>query len=143
VFCAIPTGFVTQCLDDVGLPHPLLDSIATVLVVAGIVTCSIVIAEWAGNADRTDLTSGRDAPEARGLISIREESWPQTAGSSELRAVISIEATNGESIRWYARKILRLDRASASWDDMERQIAASDAHRRITAGRERGDRDDQ
>lgn len=101
----------------------ILDSVATVRAVAGVITCSIVIAEWAGTADRTDLSSGRDAPEARGLISIREESWPQAAGSSELRAVISIEATNGESIRWYARRVLRLDQASASWHDMERQIA--------------------
>jgi hypothetical protein len=69
-----------------------LGPVATVRAMSGVVACSIVIAERAAGVDRTDLASGRDAPEARGLISIHEDSWPQTRGSSELRAVVSIEA---------------------------------------------------
>jgi hypothetical protein len=103
--------------------------------VAGVVTCSIVVAEWSADVDRSDLAARRDAPEARGLISINEDSWPQRDGSSEMRAVISIEATNATSVRWYAHEVLGLEESDPSWDDMERQIAASDAHRRMTSDR--------
>ena len=53
-----------------------------------------------------------------------EESWPQVAGSTVMRAIVSIEATNAESIRWYAREVLRLRVSDPAWSDMERQLAA-------------------
>ena len=105
--------------------------------VAGVVTCSIVISESGADVDRTDLASGRNAPEARGLISISEDTRPQMSGSPERQAVISIEATNGDSIRWYAQEVLGLHHDHPSWDDMERQLANSDAHRRMIESRVR------
>ena len=88
-----------------------------------VVSCSIVIADvgW-GDVNRADLATHRDAPAARGLISISEESWPQASGSPSLRAVISIQATNAASVRWYARDVLGLDERHPAWIDMERQL---------------------
>ncbi len=91
---------------------------------ARVVRCSIVIAEAAAGINRVDLGGLGDAPEARGLISINEESWPQGKGSNAMRAVVSIEADNADSIRWYARRVLRLDEDHPSWLDMERQLRA-------------------
>ena len=113
------------------------DLVATVLGVTGVLMCSIVVDESVADIDRTDLASGRNTPEARGLISITEDSRRQTGESLSVEAVISIEATNAESIRWYAHEILGLDKRHPSWDDMERQIAASDAQLRMTSGRGR------
>lgn len=90
---------------------------------AGVVTCSIVIANRWRDVDLTDLAARGDAPEARGLISIGEESWPQAAGSTTMRAIVSIEADNADSIRWYASEVLRLDPDQPAWLDMERQLA--------------------
>ncbi|MGH9289428.1 MAG: hypothetical protein ACRD0V_14255 [Acidimicrobiales bacterium] len=58
------------------------------------------------------------------MISISEESWPQAAGSTGMRAIISIEADNADSIRWYAREILGLRQGHPAWLDMERQLRA-------------------
>ena len=93
--------------------------------VPGVISCSIVIAERWPDVNLADLAMRRAAPEARGLISISEESWPQAAGSTARRAVISIEADNPESMRWYAHEILELDPGHPTWLDMERQLTAS------------------
>jgi hypothetical protein len=87
-----------------------------------VVCCSIVIANRDPDADRTALTTLREAREARGLISIAEESWPLTEGSRTLRSVVSIEADNPTSIRWYAERVLGLGRGHPAWVDMERQL---------------------
>ena len=97
----------------------------------GVVTCSIVVADRGSGINRCDLAAGRSSDEARGLISISEDSLPQATPGAGLRSVISIEATNAESIRWYAREILGLDRDHPAWHDMERQIATSDARERM------------
>jgi hypothetical protein len=60
------------------------------------------------------------------LISVSKEAWPQAEGSMAMRAVISIEADNTTSIRWYAREVLRLHEDHPSWLDMERQVAGVD-----------------
>jgi hypothetical protein len=91
---------------------------------SAVLRCSIVIAEAWPKVNRVDLAARRDAPEADGLISVSEESWPQVAGSTAMRAIVSIEATNAESIRWYAREVLRLREIDPAWSDMERQLAA-------------------
>jgi hypothetical protein len=90
---------------------------------SAVVRCSIVIAEARPDVNRVDLAAHRDAPEAAGLISVSEESWPQTGGSAVMRAVVSIEATNAGSVRWYARDVLRLRSTDPAWLDMERQLA--------------------
>jgi hypothetical protein len=46
------------------------------------------------------------------------------AGSTVMRAVISIEADNADSIRWYVREILGLGEGNPAWLDMERQLRA-------------------
>jgi hypothetical protein len=92
--------------------------------VSAVLRCSIVIAEAWPEVNRVDLAARRDAREAEGLISVSEESWPQVAGSTVMRAIVSIEATNAESIRWYAREVLRLRESDPAWSDMERQLAA-------------------
>lgn len=108
--------------------------------VSGVLKCSIVIAELWPDANRAGLGRRRDAPAARGLISISKESWPQEEGSAAMRAVISIEADT-TSIRWYAREVLLLDEDHPSWLDMERQIFSADgadgdhAPRRVTPTR--------
>jgi hypothetical protein len=98
----------------------------------GVWRCSIVIAEAWPDVNRVDLAARRDAPEAGGLISVSEESWPQVAGSPVMRAIVSIEATNADSIRWYAREVLRLRGSDPAWFDIERQLAAAS---RTLAGR--------
>lgn len=103
-------------------------------VVAGVVRCSIVIAERSPDDNLVDLAARRDAPEARGLISISEESWPQAAGTSAMRSVISIEADNADSVRWYVRDVLGLDAGHPTWLDMERQLRATDERERWHAG---------
>jgi hypothetical protein len=95
-----------------------------VRVVSGVVACSIVLADHWPDVDLTELAGRAGAPEARGLISISEESWPQPAGSTVMRAVISIEADNADSIRWYVREILGLGEGNPAWLDMERQLRA-------------------
>jgi hypothetical protein len=92
---------------------------------SGILTCSIVIVERWPDVDLTDLGGRAGVPEARGLISISEESWPQASDSRAMRAIISIEADNPASIRWYAREILKLNDGHPAWLDMERQLAAA------------------
>jgi len=37
--------------------------------------------------------------------------------------VVSIEADNADSIRWYAYEILRLREGQSAWRDMERQLS--------------------
>jgi hypothetical protein len=98
--------------------------------VSRVVTCSIVIANRCPDADLTKLAGRGEVPEARGLISIGEESWPHTAGASAMRAILSIEADNPDSVRWYAREVLRLDEDHPAWLDMERQLGASDGDAR-------------
>ena len=93
---------------------------------SGVVACSIVLVDRWPDVDLTELAGRAGAPEARGLISISEESWPQPAGSTVMRAIISIEADNADSIRWYVRAILGLRERHPSWLDMERQLRASD-----------------
>jgi hypothetical protein len=93
---------------------------------AGVVTCSIVLAERWPDANLTHIVTHQDAPEARGLISVSEESWPQATGAPALRAVITVEATNPDSIRWYARQVLDLAPDHPAWQDMERQLAPND-----------------
>ena len=89
-----------------------------------VVACSIVLVDRWPDVDLTDLAGWDGAPEAGGLISVSEESWPQVAGNREMRAIISIEADNPASIRWYAREVLRLDEGHPAWLDMERQLRA-------------------
>jgi len=89
---------------------------------AGIVTCSIVIAHRRPDINWADLDTRRDAPEAHGLISIHEESWPDAPGSSSQRAVVSVEADNPDSVRWYAHEVLQLREGQPSWQEMERQL---------------------
>jgi len=89
---------------------------------AGVVTCSIVIAHRHPDINWADLDTQRDAPEAHGLISVSEESWPEGPGSASRRAVVLVEADNPDSVRWYAHEILRLREGQASWQDMERQL---------------------
>jgi hypothetical protein len=103
--------------------HPA--PIATLRAMSGVLTCSIVIVDRWPDVDLTDLGGRAGAPEARGLISISEESWPQAAGSRAMRAIISIEADNPASIRWYARAILKLNEGHPAWLDMERQLATT------------------
>jgi hypothetical protein len=60
-----------------------------------------------------------------------------------MRAIISIEADNAASIRWYAREVLGLDRHDPAWHDMERQLAAPNeatrsCHRSDARSRHRG-----
>jgi hypothetical protein len=43
--------------------------------------------------------------------------------------VISIEADNIASIRWYAREVLRLTEGHPTWLDMERQLARAGCER--------------
>ena len=93
---------------------------------SGVVACSIVLVDRWPDVDLTELAGRAGAPEARGLISISEESWPQPAGSTVMRAIISIEADNADSIRWYVREILGLRERHPSWLDMERQLRAPD-----------------
>jgi hypothetical protein len=95
--------------------------------VPGVVTCSIVIANRWSDADLTDLAERVGAAEARGLISVGEESWPRADGERAMRAVVSIEADNPDSIRWYAREVLRLNEDDPSWLDMERQLRGADS----------------
>src|SRR5262245_14754833 len=88
---------------------------------AGVVSCSIVIAHGSPDVNWAELATRRDAPEVHGLISVSEESWPQAQGSGPMRAVVSIEADNADSIRWYAHEILRLREGQSAWRDMERR----------------------
>jgi hypothetical protein len=92
---------------------------------SGVVACSVVIVDRWPDVDLTELAGRAGAPEARGLISISEESWPQAADSRVMRALISIEADNPDSIRWYAREILGLREGNGAWLDVERQLDAS------------------
>jgi hypothetical protein len=92
---------------------------------AGIVSCSIVIAHNRPDVNWADLDARRDAPEAHGLISVSEESWPHVRGSTAQRAVVSVEADNPDSVRWYAHEILHLREDHPSWRDMERQLGMS------------------
>ena len=89
---------------------------------AGVVTCSIVIAHRRPDVNWADLAGLRDAPEAHGLISVNEDAWPQTPGSADMRAVVSLEADNPDSVRWYAHEVLRLREDHPAWQDMERQL---------------------
>jgi hypothetical protein len=89
---------------------------------AGIVSCSIVIAQPRPDANWADLAGLRDAPEAHGLISVREDAWPLAAGSADVRAVVSVEADNPASVVWYAREVLQLREDHPAWRDMERQL---------------------
>ena len=100
--------------------------VATVRGMAGIVTCSIVIAHRRPDTNWADLDTGRDAPEAHGLISVSEESWPEVPGSASRRAVVSVEADNPDSVRWYAHEVLRLRKGQPAWRDMERQLRKVD-----------------
>jgi hypothetical protein len=93
---------------------------------AGVVSCSIVVANRWPDANLADLAGLRDAPEAHGLISVSEDTWPQATRSSGVQAVVSVEADNPESVRWYAREILRLHEDQAAWQDMERQLGVVD-----------------
>jgi hypothetical protein len=90
--------------------------------VAGVVSCSIVIAHRRPDANWADLAGLRDAPEAHDLISVRADAWPQATGSPDMRAVVSVEADNPDSVRWYAHEVLRLRRDHPAWQDMERQL---------------------
>ena len=89
---------------------------------AGIVSCSIVIAHPQADINWADLDRRRAAPEAHGLISVNEDTWPEVPGSTARRAVVSVEADNPDSVRWYAHEILRLHEGQPSWQDMERQL---------------------
>jgi hypothetical protein len=89
---------------------------------AGIVTCSIVIAHHQPDTNWADLSGHRDAPQAHGLISVSEDAWPQMTGSTDMRAVVSVEADNPDSVRWYAHEVLRLREDHPAWKDMERQL---------------------
>ena len=89
---------------------------------AGVVSCSIVIAHRRPDANWANLAGLRDAPEAHGLISVSEDTWPQTRGSADMRAVLSVEADNPDSVRWYAHQVLRLREDQPAWQDMERQL---------------------
>ncbi len=90
---------------------------------AGIVSCSIVVAHGSPDVNWAELATRRDAPEVHGLISVSEEASPLAQGSGPMRAVLSIEADNPDSIRWYAHEILRLREGETAWRDMERQLA--------------------
>ena len=92
--------------------------------VAGVVSCSIVIAHRRPDANWADLAGLRDAPEAHGLISVSEDAWPQATESADMRAVVSVEADNPDSVRWYAHEVLRLREGHPAWQDMERQLRA-------------------
>jgi hypothetical protein len=39
-----------------------------------------------------------------------------------MRAVVSVEADNPDSVRWYAHEVLRLRQDHPAWQDMERQL---------------------
>lgn len=39
-----------------------------------------------------------------------------------MRAVVSVEADNPDSVRWYAHEVLRLREDHPAWKDMERQL---------------------
>ncbi len=95
---------------------------------AGVVSCSIVIAHRLPDANLADLDGHRDAPEVHGLISVSEDAWPQAPRSPDMRAVVSVEADNPDSVRWYAREVLRLREDQPAWDDMERQLSHVDDH---------------
>ena len=41
-------------------------------------------------------------------------------------AVLSLEADNADSVRWYAHEVLRLREGQAAWRDMERQLGTTD-----------------
>jgi hypothetical protein len=94
---------------------------------AGIVSCSIVITHRRPDVNWADLETRREAPEAHGLISVSEESWPEVLGSPYQRAVVSVEADNTDSVRWYAHEVLHLHEGQPSWQDMERQLGRYDA----------------
>jgi hypothetical protein len=81
-----------------------------------------VIAHRRPDVNWADLDTRRDAPEAHGLISVSEESWPDVPGSTSRRAVVSVEADNPDSVRWFAHEILQLREGQPSWQDMERQL---------------------
>ena len=95
----------------------VLAGVATVRAMSGVAACSIVLVDRWPDVDLTDLAGRAGAP----------ESWPQAAGSGAMRAIISIEADNPDSIRWYAREILRLHRGHPAWQDIERQLGAPGA----------------
>ncbi len=90
-----------------------------------VVRCSIVLAEGWSDTNRADLPALEDAPEARSLISISEDSWPVAPDTRTLRTIISIEATSAASIRWYAQHVLGLDEEHPSWIEMERQLPSA------------------
>ena len=94
---------------------------------AGVVSCSIVIAHRHPDANLADLDRHRDAPEVHGLISVSEHAWPQAPRSSDIRSMVSVEADNPDSVRWYAREVLRLREDQPAWHDMERQLGSVDA----------------
>jgi hypothetical protein len=83
-------------------------SVGTVRAMSGVVACSIVLVDRWSDVDLTELAGRAEAPEARGLISISEESWPQPAGSTAVR------------------EILGLREGHPGWLDVERQLRAAD-----------------
>jgi hypothetical protein len=89
---------------------------------AGIVSCSIVIAHRRPDANWADLAGLRDAPDAHGLISVRDDAWPPAAGSAGMRALVSVEADNPDSVVWYAHEVLQLREDHPAWQDLERQL---------------------
>ena len=111
-------------------PCTFLDPVASLRGMAGVVSCSIVIAHRRPDVNWAELAGLRDAPEAHGLISVSEESWPQVAGSGDMRAVVSVEAASPDSVRWYAHEVLRLREDHPAWQDMERQLGRAGNRRR-------------
>jgi hypothetical protein len=53
----------------------------------GFLTSIVIVDRWP-DVELTDLGGWAGAPEARGLISISEEPWPQAGGSRAMRAII-------------------------------------------------------
>jgi hypothetical protein len=92
---------------------------------SAVLTCSIVIVDRWPDVDLTDLGGRAGTHEARGLIGIARNPGPQAACSRAMRAIISIEADNPASIRWYAREIHKLNEGYPAWLDMERQLATT------------------
>ena len=95
------------------------DVVGSVRDMVRVVTCSIVIAHRRPDTNWADLAGHRDAPEAHGLISVREDAWPQMTGSADMRAVVSVEADNPDSVRWYADEVPgsgRIIRHGRTWN---------------------------
>jgi hypothetical protein len=54
----------------------------------------------------------------RRAVSVSEDTWPQATGSADMRAVVSVEADNPDSVRWYAHEVYgcgKVNRRCRTW----------------------------